>query len=72
MRQHIENGRFPAAVKDYRRVLVIDDHDKIELLRHVKRKAAEAARDTRKDMECRLVNPTMQVQSMLDSLRDLK
>jgi len=72
MRQHIENGRFSAAVKAYRTVLVIDDHNKIELLRHVKRKASEAARDARRDLECRLANPTVPVQSMLDSLRDLE
>jgi len=72
MRQHIENGRFSAAVKAYRRVLVIGDDTKINLLAHVKIKAAEAARDARHDLECRLANPTLPVQSILDSIRDLR
>ena len=36
MRQHVENGRFSAALKAYRRVLVIDEHCNIEILNHVK------------------------------------
>lgn len=71
MRQHIENGRFSAAVKAYRRVLVIDDDNKIDLLANVKLRAAEAARDARDDLECRLANPSLPVQSILDSIRDL-
>jgi exocyst complex component 2 len=61
MRQHIENGRFSAAVSTYRRSLVIDDNNKIQLLRHVKLKAAEAARDARIDLETRLANPNLPV-----------
>lgn len=71
MRQHIENGRFSAAVKAYRRVLIIGDDNKIDLLANVKRSAAEAARDAREDLEYRLANPSLPVQSILDSIRDL-
>lgn len=62
MRQHIENGRFSAAVATYRRALVIDDNNKIKLLRHVKQKAVEAANEARIDLESRLANPTLPVQ----------
>ena len=59
MRQHIENGRFSAAVKAYRRVLIIDDDNKIDLLANVKIRAADAARDARDDLECRLASKKM-------------
>ena len=72
MRQHIENGRFSAAVKAYRRVLIIDDDNKIDLLANVKIRAADAARDARDDLECRLANPSLPLQSILDSIRDLR
>ncbi len=72
MRQHIENGRFSAAVKAYRRVLIIGDDNKIDLLAKVKSSAAEAARDAREDLEHRLANPSLPVQSILDSIRDLR
>lgn len=71
MRQHIENGRFSASVKAYRRVLIIGDDNKIDLLTKVKNEATKAARDAREDLECRLANPTLPVQSILDSIRDL-
>ena len=52
MRQHIENGRFSSAVKAYRSVRMIDDGgDGIQLLRSVKKRAAEAANDARRDLE---------------------
>lgn len=72
MRQHIENGRFSAAVKAYRRVLVIDDDNKIKLLSNIKVRAADAARMARDDLECRLANPSLPLQSLLDSIRDLR
>jgi len=71
MRQHIENGRFSAAVKAYRRALIIDDKNKIDLLTNVKIRSADAARDARDDLECRLANPSLPLQSILDSIRDL-
>ena len=61
MRQHIENSRFSAAVSTYRRALVIDDNNKILLLRNVKQKAVEAANDARIDLETRLANPNLPV-----------
>lgn len=71
MRKHIENGRFAEAVKAYRKVLVIDEKNNIDILKHVKSRAAEAAREARHDLECRLANPSLPVQSILDSIRDL-
>jgi len=71
MRQHIENGRFSAAVSEYRRAIAIDDNNKIQLLSHVKLKAAEAARDARIDLETRLANPSLPVHTVLDSIKSL-
>ena len=45
----------------YRRAVVIDDNSKIKLLRHVKVKAAEAARDARVDLENRLADLNLPV-----------
>jgi hypothetical protein len=72
MRQHIENARYSAAVKAYRRVLVIDDNINIDLLAKVKLRAACAARDTREILESRLANAALPLQSVLDSIRDLR
>lgn len=71
MRKHIENGRFTEAVKAYRKVLVVDENNEIAILKHVKRRAAEAAQEARHDLECRLANPSSSVQSILDSIRNL-
>ena len=61
MRQHIENGRFNAAVSTYRRVLVIDDDCNIKLLHHAKQKAVEAANDARIDLESHLASPNLPI-----------
>lgn len=71
MRQHLENNRFSQAVKAYRRVLVIDDHCNIDLLNQVKAKAAEAAREARRDLEARLAQDKVSLPTLLDSIRDL-
>jgi len=73
MRQHIENGRFSQALKAYRRVQVIDDSNKIEILIHVKYQAMECAREARRELESRLAqdDTTMSVTSLLDAIRDL-
>lgn len=71
MRQHLENNRFSQALKAYRRVLVIDDHCNIDLLNHVKAKAAEAARDARRDLESRLAQDKVSLPTILDGIRDL-
>lgn len=71
MRQHLENGRFSAAIKAYRRVLVIEDGCNIELLRNVKLKAAEAAREAQRDLESTLGNPNAPITNLLDAIRDL-
>lgn len=72
MRQHIENARFSAAVKTYRRILVIDDDNKIELLAKAKLRAANAARDARQILENRLANASLPLQGIVDSIRDLR
>lgn len=72
MRQHIENGRFSQAVKEYRRVTIIDENCNIDLLNHVKAMAAEAAREARRDLECRLARENSSVNSLLDAIRDLR
>lgn len=71
MRQHLENNRFSQALKAYRRVLVIDDHCNIDLLNHVKAKAAEAAREARTDLEARLAQDKVSLPTILDGIRDL-
>mmetsp|Transcript_19365 Transcript_19365/g.29860 ORF Transcript_19365/g.29860 Transcript_19365/m.29860 type:complete len:1065 (-) Transcript_19365:95-3289(-) len=72
MRQHIENGRFSQALKEYRRVTIIDDNCNIDLLNHVKHKAAECARDARVDLESRLARENSSISSLLDAIRDLR
>ncbi len=72
MRQHIENGNFSSAVKAYRKVLVIDKHEcDIDLLRHVRVKAGEAAQDARHDLELILADETSPANSLLDAIRDM-
>ncbi|KAG7369675.1 exocyst complex component Sec5 [Nitzschia inconspicua] len=71
MRQHVENGRFSAALKAYRRVQVIDDSCNIEILIHVKNQAAECAREARRELEGRLAQEGITVSGLLDSIRDL-
>jgi len=72
MRQHIENGNFSSAVKSYRKVLVIDrDNCEVDLLRHVREKAGEAAQDARNDLELILADSESSADSLLDALRDL-
>lgn len=71
MRQHVENGRFSAALKAYRRVLVIDEHCNIELLNHVRNQAAECAREARRELESRLAQDKIPVNALLDASRDL-
>jgi hypothetical protein len=71
MRQHIENGRFSQALKAYRRVLVIDEHCNIELLNHVKTQAVECAREARRELESRIAQEKLGVETVLDAIRDL-
>ena len=72
MRQHVENGRFSAALKAYRRVQVIDDSNKIEILIHVKQQAMECAREARRELEGRLAQDSkIGVTGLLDAIRDL-
>eukprot|EP00559_Dactyliosolen_fragilissimus_P008571 CAMPEP_0184872304 /NCGR_PEP_ID=MMETSP0580-20130426/41207_1 /TAXON_ID=1118495 /ORGANISM="Dactyliosolen fragilissimus" /LENGTH=1377 /DNA_ID=CAMNT_0027375073 /DNA_START=24 /DNA_END=4157 /DNA_ORIENTATION=- len=71
MRQHIENGRFSAAVKAFRSIRVIGDDCEMDLLQDVKRRAKEAAQDARRDLEGRLADPNVGVRDVLDAARDL-
>ena len=71
MRQHLENGRFSQALKAYRRVLIIDEHCKIDLLNRVKEKAGDAAREARRDLEKRLSQEKISVNSLLEGIQDL-
>ncbi len=71
MRHHVENGRFSQALKAYRRVLVIDEQCGIEILNHVREKAAEYAREARRELEGRLAQSKVPVQVLLDGIRDL-
>lgn len=71
MRQHLEAGRVSAAVKTFRRALIINDDCKIELLIYVKVKANEIACDMKRDLEKAIGNKNLSVQSLVDSIRDL-
>ena len=71
MRQHVENGRFSSAFKAYRRVLVINENESIELLNHVREQAVECAREARRELEGRLAQDKTSVQGLLDAIRDL-
>jgi hypothetical protein len=72
MRQHIENANFSSMVKAYRKVLVIDKaHFDVELLRYVRSKAGEAAKDARQDLELILADDATPATSLLDAIRDL-
>lgn len=71
MKQHIDAGRFGAAIKAYRRVMAVDDDCSIDLLRSVKRKATEAASEARTTLENILSDPNIPVTRLLDSIRDL-
>ncbi len=52
-------------------MLIISGDNKIDLIANFKRpSAAIAARDAREDLEYRLENPTLPVQSILDFIRD--
>jgi hypothetical protein len=72
MRNHLEAGRFTAAVKAYRRVLVVEENCKVELLRQVKLKATEIARMAQKDLEKAIADPNVNVSTLLDAIRDLQ
>lgn len=72
MRQHVENGRFSAALKAYRRCQVIDDSNKIEILIHVKEQARECAREARRELEGRMAQDSnIDVNGLLHAIRDL-
>lgn len=71
MRQHLENNRFSQALQAYRLVLVIDDNCNIDLLNQVKLKAADAAREARRDLEKRLSQDKVSLPVLLDGIRDL-
>ena len=71
MRQHLENGRFGEALTEYKKVLVIDDLNNIDLLNHVKGKAVVAAREARRELENRLAQDKVSKNALMDGIRDL-
>ena len=71
MRQHVETGNMNAAIKAYRRILVIDEDCTIDLLKFVKTKADEAALELRGVVQKTLANSSVPVSSLLDAVRDL-
>lgn len=71
MRQHIENRRYSQALKTYRRVLVVGDNCKIELLNHVKKQAEQCVRDARCDLEFRIAQDNASVEDLNAGIRDL-
>lgn len=71
MRQHLENRRYSEALKTYRRVLVVDDTCKVDLLVRVKKQAEECVREAQRDLEMRLADARAPVEALLDGIRDL-
>lgn len=71
MRQHLENRRYSQALKTYRRVLVVDDTCRIDLLNKVKAQAEDCVRQARRDLERRLAKDGVQEEDLLDGIRDL-
>lgn len=71
MRQHIENRRYSQALKTYRRVLVVDKTNKIELLNHVKIQAEVCVVEARRALESRLAQDSVTVEELLEGIRDL-
>ena len=71
MRQHIENRRYSLALKTYRRVLVVGDNCKIELLLHVKKQAEQCVREARRDLEFRIAQENVSVDDLIAGIRDL-
>ena len=71
MRQHLENRRYSQALKTFRRVLVVDDSCRIELLNKVKAQAEECVFQARRDLERRLGKDSVPEDDLLDGIRDL-
>lgn len=71
MRQHLENRRYSQALKTFRRVLVVDDTCRIELLNRVKAQAEDCVRQARRDLERRLAKDSVPEEDLLDGVRDL-
>uniref|UniRef100_A0A7S3L0S2 Exocyst complex component n=1 Tax=Amphora coffeiformis TaxID=265554 RepID=A0A7S3L0S2_9STRA len=71
MRQHLENRRYSQALKTFRRVLVVDDTCRIELLNRVKAQAEDCVRQARHDLERRLAKDNVPEDDLLDGVRDL-
>jgi hypothetical protein len=71
MRQHLENRRYSQALKTYRRVLVVDDSTKIDLLINVKAQAEDCVRQARRDIERIIAKDGESEEELLDGIRDL-
>ena len=71
MRQHLENRRYSQALKTFRRVLVVDDNCRIDLLLKVKSQAEDCVRQARRDLEKRIAKDSATEEELLDAVRDL-
>mmetsp|Transcript_11874 Transcript_11874/g.28787 ORF Transcript_11874/g.28787 Transcript_11874/m.28787 type:complete len:705 (+) Transcript_11874:396-2510(+) len=71
MRQHLENRRYSEALKAYRRVLVVDESCKIDLLLRVRSQAEEGVREAQRELERRIAEEKMSVEELLDGVRNL-
>lgn len=71
MRQHLENRRYSQALKTFRRVLVVDDTCRVDLLNKVKAQAEDCVRQARRDLERRLAKDGVLEEDLLDGIRDL-
>lgn len=71
MRQHLENRRYSEALKAYRRVLVVDERCKIDLLLRVREQAETAVHEAQRELERRIAEEKVPVEDLLDAVRDL-
>lgn len=71
MRQHLENRRYSEALKTFRRVLVVDENCKINLLLRVRSQAEEGVREAQRELERRLADEKAPVEGLLDGIRNL-
>jgi hypothetical protein len=72
MKNHLEAGRFTGAVNAYRRILTIKEDCQVELLKQVKQKATELCHLAQRRLEQTIADPSVNVSTLLDAIRDLR
>jgi hypothetical protein len=72
MKNHLEAGRFTGAVNAYRRILTIKEDCQVELLKQVKQKATELCHLAQTRLEQTIADPSVNVSTLLDAIRDLR